>query len=106
MEADIPNLGQPRRLGPLGGAKPKRPTYELPTPPTTGPGQSLLGAGTQPVADWFAFKRPTPTYASPGRSLPGAGTQLVTDRFAYYLPNLPTSGQGRLPAADQDTAGA
>ena len=116
---DTPDPGQPRRLRPLGGVKPKRPMYELPTPPTLSPGQSLPGAGTQPVTDRFAFERPTPTYPAPGRPLPGAGTQSVTDRFAYELPtptypapvrslpvidrfayelpNLLISGQGRLP---------
>ena len=125
VEADTPDPGQPRRLGHLGGAKPKRPTFELPTAPTPGtarslpgagtqpvidrfvferptptypaPGRPLPGAGTQPVSDRFAYELPTPTYPAPGRSLPGAGAQPVTDRFAYELPNLPISGQGRRP---------
>ena len=61
------------------------------------PGQSLLGARTQPVTDRFAFERPTPTYLAPGRPLPGAGTHPVTDRFAYELPT-PTPGR-LLPGA-------
>ena len=40
-------------------------------------------------------ERPTPTHPAPGRSLLGSGTQPVTDRFAYELSKLPTSGQGR-----------
>ena len=52
VEADTTDPGQPRRLGPLGGAKPKRCTYELPTQRTPGPGRSLPGTGTQPLLIW------------------------------------------------------
>ena len=42
-----------RAVGPLGGAKLKRCTYEPPTQRTPGPDRSLPGTGTQPVIDWF-----------------------------------------------------
>ena len=120
-EADTPDPGQSRRLGPLGGAKPKRCTHELPTQRTPGPGWSLPGTGTQPVINRFSYEMPIPPTPGPSRSLPGARTQPVTDRFtfemptptrqasagywdtagdcqfAYELPTLPTLGHGRLP---------
>ena len=88
-EADMHDPGQTRRLGPLGGAKPKRPRFELPIQQTPGLLRLLPGAGTQPVkpvTDLLAFKMPTPTYPGPGRQLPGAETQPVTDWFTYELP--------------------
>ena len=106
-----PDPGQIRRLGPLSGAKPKQPRYELPIRPTPGPGRLVPCARIQLVTDRFAFEMPTPTY--PG---PGTGTQPVTDRFAYelttwtrtqpvldrlmdYPPDMPNSvpGYDRLP---------
>ena len=68
-EADTPDPGEPRRLGPLAGRNRNGPRLTC---------------------------RP-PTYSAPSRPLPGAGTQPVTDRFTYELLTLPTSGQGRLP---------
>ena len=113
MKADERDPARTRRLGSLGGAKPKRPRDELPILQTQGPRIPPPGAGTQPgkpVTDWFLFDMPTPTYPGPGRQppgartqpvtfempnptylgpakhLPGTGTQLATDRFAYELP--------------------
>ena len=88
-EADKHDPGQTPRLEPLGGAKPKRPRYELPIPRTPGPRRPPPGAGTQPlkpVTDRFAFEMLTPMYQGPDRQLPGTGTQPVTDWFAYELP--------------------
>ena len=84
-EADTPDPRQPRRHRPLGGAKPKRCTYELLTEKTTGPGRSLPGTGTQPVTNRFTYKIPTPPTPGPGRSLPGTGTQSVTDLFTFII---------------------
>ena len=102
-EADTPDPGQPRRRGPLGGAKPKRPTdpansgtrqvaagyretagdrlvciYEMLTPPTPGPGRLLPGTGTQPVIDMFAFKMPTRH-----KSKPAAFTSTKVPKFSW-----------------------
>ena len=95
-EVDMRDPGQTGRLGPLSGAKPKRPRFELPIRQTPGPCRSPPGAGTQPVkpvTDRFAFEIPTPTYPGPGRQPPGAGTHPVTDRFTYELPPLGSGHQ-------------
>ena len=75
-EEDKRDPGQTRPLGPLGGAKPKRPRYELPIPRTPGPRRPPPGAGTQPgkpVTDRISFDMPTPTYPGPDRQLPVPG---------------------------------
>ena len=63
-EADTRGPGQTRRLGPLSGAKPKRPRFGS-IRQTPGPRRPPPGAGTQPVrpvTDRFAFEMLTPTY--------------------------------------------
>ena len=62
VEADTLDLGQKRRLGPLSGARPKLPAYELPIQQT----------GTQPVTDRFAYELPT-LQTLPTQTYPGPG---------------------------------
>ena len=38
------------------------------------------------MTDRFAYEMPNPPTLGPGRSGPGTGTQPVTDRFGYELP--------------------
>ena len=45
-EADNCDPGQTNRFGPLGGAKPKRPRFELPIPRTLGLVRQSPGTGT------------------------------------------------------------
>ena len=92
-EADTHDPGQTRRrLGPLSGAKPKRPRFELPIQQIPGPRRLPPDVGTQPVkpvkpvTDRISFEMSTPMYPGPARQLPSAGTQPVTDRFMYELP--------------------
>ena len=80
--------GQTRRLGSLGGAKPKRPRYGLPILRTPGQRGPPPRAGTQPgksVTHRLSFN--IPTYPGAGRQPPGAGTQPATYRFTYELPS-------------------
>ena len=81
-EADTPDPGQHRRVGPRSGAK-------TPTPPTLStPGHDRPPprAGTQPTL-------PTPGHSRP---LPKAATRPVTARFSE-TPTLPTPGHGKSP---------
>ena len=48
-EVDKHDLGQTSRFGSLGGAKPKRPRFELQIPRTPGPHRMPPGAGTRLV---------------------------------------------------------
>ena len=103
-EADTRDLGQTHRLGPLSGAKPKRPRFELPIQQTPGPRRLPPCAGTQPVkpvTDRFAFEMPTPTYPGPGRQLPGSGTPPVLDRLGDDLSDMPNSMHDKLPPRAQ-----
>ena len=90
-EADKRDPGLTSRFGSLGGAKPKRPRFELPIPRTPGPRRMPPGAGTQPEqsgTDRFSFEMPTPTYPGPGRQPAGAGTRSVTDRYTFGMLTL------------------
>ena len=92
-ETVTPDPAQTRRLGPMGGAKPKRPKYELSIRPTPGPGRLVSGSGIQPVTDRFAFEMPNPTYPGPGRQL-RTRTQPVLERLMDDLPDMPNSVPG------------
>ena len=109
-DTDTRDPGQTRRLEAMGGAKPKRPRFDLPVRETPGshrlrpnvgtrPGKpgldrQPLGSGTQPVPNyahpekpgtlWFPPDRPTPTYLGPDRP-PDSGTQSVNNRFPPEL---------------------
>ena len=77
-EADKRDPGQTNRFGPLGGAKPKRPRFELPIPRTLGPRRMPPGAGGQPEesgTDRFSFEMPTQRIQDPVGShrVPGQG---------------------------------
>ena len=93
-EADPPDPGQTRRLGPLCGAKPKRCTYDPPTQRTPGPGGSLPGTGTQPGTNWFAYELPTLPTSGYGRPPKQTRTQPVPDRFMDDPLNMPTRCMG------------
>ena len=102
-EADTSDPGQTRRLGPLSGAKPKRPRFELPIQQTPGSRRPPPDTGTQPVklvTDRFTFEMPTPTYPGPDRQPPGAGTQPVKPVTNWFTFEMPYPGPGRqLPGA-------
>ena len=99
-EADTPDLGQQRRLGPPGGAKPKGCRYELPTQQTPGPGRSLPSTGTQPVTNRFAYELPTLPTSGHGRLLPRTRTQPEHDRFMDDLPKTDLYDFHMSPEAD------
>ena len=67
-ETEERDPGQTNRFGSLGGAKPKRPKFELPDPRTPGPHRMSPG-------DRLSFEMPTPMYPGPGRQplVPGQG---------------------------------
>ena len=77
VDADTPDPGQHRRVGPLSGAKPKQFMFETPTLPNAG------------------HSRPPPR----------AGTQSVTGRFAYEMLTRPTPGHSRLPPRTETQPG-
>ena len=73
-EADTPDPRQHRRVGPLHGAKPKRPMFETPILLIQGHDKLPPKAGKQPVTGHFKDESqtlPTPGHGSPP---PRAGT--------------------------------
>ena len=80
-EAVTPDPGLTRRLGPLSGATPKRPKYELLIRPTQGPGWLVPGAAIQPGNRPVHIQNADLTYPGPGRQLPGTRTQPVLDQL-------------------------
>ena len=77
-ETDERDPGQTHRFGSLGGAKPKRPEFELPNSRTPGPRRTPPGTGEQPEKESGTTTgshlncRP-PMYSGPGRQPSGAG---------------------------------
>ena len=130
-ETDKRDLSQTNRFGSLGGAKPKRPKFELSNSRIPGPRWTPSGTGEHPEesgTERFSFEMLTPMYPGPGREPPGAGARPVTpvnDQYTFGIPApadpglarqspvngyWDTAGDGPLhiqtTATDQDTIGS